>query len=237
MKTRFIAMVFLCLLYAGCNSKFTFNVDPKIDVGEKQQNSENETSYEEDNSYETSGEDTSYEDTSGEDTSYEDTSGGDTSGEDTSYEDTSGGDTSGEDTSYDDTSGEDTSHEDTSYEDTSSGGNPSRSTITPPRRTIRRPVIIKRPVIVKSPTRLKTVRTYTPGVVVSSPFPQKRREFRRMKSPGVGYVWISGEWIWSSRWVWKKGHYAKPPRGKSKWIYGKCSKRGNKWYWVRGYWQ
>ena len=224
MKMHYIVVVVsLCLLYTSCNSKFTFNIDPKIDVGKKQQNSENDTSYED-----ASGEDTSYEDTSGEDTSYEDASG-ETSGEDTSYEDASGEDTSYEDASGEDTSYEDASGEDATHEDTSST-NESSSSVQPRR-------IIKPSVIVKSPTRIKTVRVYNAGVIVSSPFPKKYRELRRTKSPGIGYVWVSGEWIWSSRWVWKKGYYTRPPKGKSKWIYGKCNKRGNKWFWVRGYWQ
>jgi len=44
-------------------------------------------------------------------------------------------------------------------------------------------------------------------------------------SPGPGYVWVGGEWVWNGRWVWAPGYWAAPPYAGAIWV---------RPYWVRG---
>jgi len=55
--------------------------------------------------------------------------------------------------------------------------------------------------------------------------------------PGVGYIWIEGEWFWNGRtYKWRDGYWAKPAHGYN-WKPGHWQKTGKGWYWVPGHWK
>jgi uncharacterized protein YcfJ len=56
-------------------------------------------------------------------------------------------------------------------------------------------------------------------------------------SPGPGYVWIGGEWIWSGGWVWRAGYWGYPPRGYSIWVHGRSWQDHRGWHCERGHWR
>ncbi len=56
-------------------------------------------------------------------------------------------------------------------------------------------------------------------------------------SPGPGYVWIGGEWIWSGGWVWRTGYWGCPPHGYSVWIGGRSWHDNRGWHCARGHWR
>src|SRR5690348_10215894 len=59
----------------------------------------------------------------------------------------------------------------------------------------------------------------------------------RPASPGPGYVWIDGEWVWSGgRYNYNHGYWA-PVRPGHVWIAGHWVRSGRGWYWERGYWR
>lgn len=39
-------------------------------------------------------------------------------------------------------------------------------------------------------------------------------------SPGPGYVWTGGEWVWNNGWYWSAGYYAFPPAPGFVWVAG-----------------
>jgi WXXGXW repeat (2 copies) len=58
----------------------------------------------------------------------------------------------------------------------------------------------------------------------------------RPGSPGIGYVWIDGDWYWSGgRYVYRDGYWSRP-RGHRVWHTGDWQRRGNGWYWRKGRW-
>jgi outer membrane lipoprotein SlyB len=56
-------------------------------------------------------------------------------------------------------------------------------------------------------------------------------------TPGPGYVWIGGEWIWDGRWVWVAGHWGYPPYPGALWVVGYWSHGPRGWRHVRGHWR
>jgi hypothetical protein len=61
--------------------------------------------------------------------------------------------------------------------------------------------------------------------------------YSRPAAPGVGYVWVDGDWTWrGGRYVYVNGYWARPHRGYRAWTGGHWERRGNGWYWVRGHW-
>lgn len=58
-------------------------------------------------------------------------------------------------------------------------------------------------------------------------------------SPGVGYVWLGGEWIWSGgRHHWRSGSWARPPAGRNHWQSGGWNHRpGRGWQHQGGHWR
>jgi hypothetical protein len=56
-------------------------------------------------------------------------------------------------------------------------------------------------------------------------------------SPGPGYFWIGGYWVWSgSAYHWAPGHWAKRRPGRE-WVPGRWEQRGRRWVWRRGFWR
>ena len=56
-------------------------------------------------------------------------------------------------------------------------------------------------------------------------------------TPGPGYVWIRGEWIWAGGWVWRAGYWGLPPRGCTVWVGGRTWHDGRHWHAERGHWR
>lgn len=61
--------------------------------------------------------------------------------------------------------------------------------------------------------------------------------YERPASPGVGYVWIDGDWYWSGgRYVYRNGYWARP-RGHRVWVTGTWVHSGRGYYWNKGHWR
>ena len=58
-------------------------------------------------------------------------------------------------------------------------------------------------------------------------------------SPGVGYVWLPGLWLWSGgRYQWRGGSWSRPPVGYNRWNNGGWNHQpGRGWYHSGGYWR
>lgn len=58
-------------------------------------------------------------------------------------------------------------------------------------------------------------------------------------SPGVGYVWITGSWLWSGgRHQWRAGTWSRPPTGYNRWQPGVWNNQpGRGWYQQGGTWR
>ena len=58
-------------------------------------------------------------------------------------------------------------------------------------------------------------------------------------SPGVGYVWLPGLWLWSGgRYQWRSGNWSRPPAGYNQWNRGGWNHQpGRGWYHSGGHWR
>ncbi|HMH32771.1 MAG TPA: hypothetical protein VK543_07060 [Puia sp.] len=60
--------------------------------------------------------------------------------------------------------------------------------------------------------------------------------YERPGSPGSGYVWISGNWVWAgSGYTWREGRWDRAREGRA-WHDGHWESHGNGWRWRRGHW-
>src|SRR5262245_29660570 len=74
-------------------------------------------------------------------------------------------------------------------------------------------------------------------VVVTKPPPPLRRE-TVVVSPGPGYVWVNGNWIWrGNRYVREKGRWVRPPHARTAWVAPRYESHGNSYYYYNGYWR
>jgi hypothetical protein len=56
-------------------------------------------------------------------------------------------------------------------------------------------------------------------------------------SPGIGGVWIEGEWFWNGRnYDWRNGYWSHPING-YRWVPGNWKSRSSGWYWHTGHWR
>ena len=55
-------------------------------------------------------------------------------------------------------------------------------------------------------------------------------------APGPGFIWVGGFWHWDGRWVWNRGHYARPPHPGARWMGPRYLTRGGARVYVHGYW-
>lgn len=76
-----------------------------------------------------------------------------------------------------------------------------------------------------------------PVVVVDDGPPPPVAETILPAPPAPGYVWISGDWQWTGRWVWVGGHWSQPPRPHATWIAGYWVKGPHGWFKTEGYWK
>ncbi|MFM2082789.1 MAG: hypothetical protein RL380_1480 [Verrucomicrobiota bacterium] len=56
-------------------------------------------------------------------------------------------------------------------------------------------------------------------------------------SPGPGYVWCGGEWVWDGGWLWTGGRWCAPPRYHTVWVGGSWSSGSRGWRHHPGYWR
>ncbi len=74
-----------------------------------------------------------------------------------------------------------------------------------------------------------------PEVVIQSQPPLERVE-AVSPSPGPGFIWIRGHWMWRhERWVWFDGHWDRFAGPGHAWIPGQWVARGNGWVWIEGH--
>jgi uncharacterized protein YfaT (DUF1175 family) len=59
----------------------------------------------------------------------------------------------------------------------------------------------------------------------------------RPVSPGPGYVWMGGNWVYrGGNYNWHEGRWHRVRAGRS-WQDGRWEPAGNGWRWRRGYWR
>ncbi len=60
--------------------------------------------------------------------------------------------------------------------------------------------------------------------------------YERPVSPGVGYIWVDGEWEWrGGRYEWRNGYWNAPRR--QVWHPGHWNQGRGGWAWRKGYWR
>ena len=79
-----------------------------------------------------------------------------------------------------------------------------------------------------------TIQPAPPVAQVAPPAPQVETV---IVSPGSGYVWVGGEWVWNGRWVWVSGHWILPPWSGAIWISGRSWRGSYGWHHERGHWR
>ena len=79
--------------------------------------------------------------------------------------------------------------------------------------------------------------TPTQKVVYVRETPPAPRYETVVVSPGPGYVWCGGEWIWDAGWVWTSGRWCAPPRPHTVWIGGSWNSSPRGWRHHPGHWR
>ncbi len=74
----------------------------------------------------------------------------------------------------------------------------------------------------------------TTTVVQAAP-PPALEETIVVPSPGPGYVWIGGEWVWNGRWFWRTGYWSYHPGGI--WVAGGWNRGPRGWVHAPGHWR
>jgi len=83
-----------------------------------------------------------------------------------------------------------------------------------------------------------------PGYVYQEPAPIYVREApppppveRIVAAPGPGYVWVPGYYDWHDRWVWRSGHYERPPHQNAVWVPPHTERHGDRVEFRVGVWR
>jgi outer membrane lipoprotein SlyB len=74
-------------------------------------------------------------------------------------------------------------------------------------------------------------------VVVQQAPPSPPVETIVVASPGPGYVWIGGEWVWNGSWFWRAGYWGYPPYPHTVWVGGGWYSGPHGWYHSPGHWR
>jgi len=74
-------------------------------------------------------------------------------------------------------------------------------------------------------------------VVVQQAPPPPPTETIVVASPGPGYIWVGGEWVWNGRWFWRAGYWGYPPYPSAVWIGGGWHQGPRGWYHSPGHWR
>jgi outer membrane lipoprotein SlyB len=56
-------------------------------------------------------------------------------------------------------------------------------------------------------------------------------------APGPEYVWLGGEWVWNSGWIWFGGHWGYPPYPRAVWVSGRWDRGPHGWHRAPGHWR
>jgi uncharacterized protein YcfJ len=76
------------------------------------------------------------------------------------------------------------------------------------------------------------------AVAVAPSSPPPAPVYSQPPAPGLGYVWIDGEYTWiGGRWVWTSGYWAYPPAPGVIWIGGGWRYGRGGYYHERGHWR
>ena len=60
--------------------------------------------------------------------------------------------------------------------------------------------------------------------------------FVQPMSPGPGYIWINGDWVYrGNRYQWHEGYWRRPLVNRQ-WQNGDWIQQGNRYRWQRGHW-
>ncbi len=73
-------------------------------------------------------------------------------------------------------------------------------------------------------------------VIVSVPPPPARVE-HVVIAPGPGYVWVTGEWVWTGRWNWIPGRWMLPPHPHAHWVPPTWSRGPHGYHRHGGHWR
>jgi len=114
---------------------------------------------------------------------------------------------------------------------------PDGSTVT----HVRRPILGDKTVVRKPADKTVVIRHEVDGgaheTIEIEKAPPKVIVETRPTRPSTKHVWVSGYWAWrGGRYVWVKGVYVLPPRGRRAWVPGRYKRVGRRWVWVAGRW-
>ena len=56
-------------------------------------------------------------------------------------------------------------------------------------------------------------------------------------SPGPGFLWIGGNWVWRGHWYWERGHWLRPPHPGAVWVPHHYFFRDGHHVFIRGGWR
>jgi hypothetical protein len=56
-------------------------------------------------------------------------------------------------------------------------------------------------------------------------------------SPGPAFVWIGGNWVWHGKWMWERGHWARPPHPGAVWVPHRYVYRNGRHVFINGGWR
>ena len=76
-----------------------------------------------------------------------------------------------------------------------------------------------------------------PQVVYVQQAPPPPRVETVVVSPGPGYTWVGGEWLWNGGWNWRAGYWCMPPYPSAVWIGGSWSHHDRGWHHSPGHWR
>jgi hypothetical protein len=77
-----------------------------------------------------------------------------------------------------------------------------------------------------------------PGEVIVSEDPPAPLYEAVGVAPGPGFLWIGGYYHWNAgRWVWYRGHYARPPHPGAAWVRPRYEFRGGRRVYIAGFWR
>ena len=74
-------------------------------------------------------------------------------------------------------------------------------------------------------------------VVVQQAPPPPPTETIVVASPGPGYIWVGGEWVWNGRWFWRAGYWGYPPYSSAIWVGGGWHEGPRGWNHSPGHWR
>jgi hypothetical protein len=84
-----------------------------------------------------------------------------------------------------------------------------------------------------------TVQVETPEVRVdATTAPPGPRAEVQPPAPAPGYAWVPGHWRWErGAYVWRAGHWTRPPSSGAVWVPAQWVKHGGAWYFKDGHWK